>query len=109
MGFRCALQYMWANREEELMTMANVGGGSSRQSKHSNVLQQIFNLRRLIDQFQGLLDQIQGAETPPDKVAHPEGPETMHLQEFLVNAPDRLSAEIGRLERILGELKDSLF
>jgi hypothetical protein len=78
-------------------------------SKHSNMLQQIFNLRRLIDEFQRFLEQIQGGEVPPDKVANPEGPETMSLSEFLNNAPDRLSTEIGRLERIMGELKDGLF
>jgi len=102
---------MWANLEEELMTMANVGGDASRQAKHSNMLQQIFNLRRLIDEFQRFLDQIQGAEVPTDSKVEvqPEGPERMSLQEFLVNAPDRLSAEIGRLERIMGEFKESLF
>ena len=85
------------------------GGGSSRIAKHSNTLQQIFNLRRLIDEYQRFLDQIQGSEAPPDKIAQPDGPETMSLAEFLNNAPDRLSTEIGRLERIMGELKDGLF
>jgi hypothetical protein len=79
-------------------------------SKHSNTLQQIFNLRRLIDEFQRFLDQIQGSEAPKSQVEEqPDGPETMCLQEFLTHAPDRLTSEIGRLERILGELKEGLF
>lgn len=81
----------------------------TRAAKHHNTLQQIFNLRRLIDEFQRFLDQIKGTEVPTDKIDQPEGPENMTLAEFLINVPDRVSAEIGRLERIMGELKDELF
>lgn len=94
--------------KEDLRMGGKVEGG--RQAKHQEILVGIFHLRMMVDRFQSLLNEIRG-EMPPSsqKVAEPDGPESMPLASFMECAGARIKNEVDRLEDILGAIKGEIF